>query len=60
MKINKILSILWLICFVLNAIAAIISPDITQIALAVASLCLALEEREVYFLKKKLEERGIK
>ena len=60
MKINKILSILWLICFVLNAIAAVISPDITQIALAVASLCLALEEREVYFLKKKLEERGIK
>lgn len=60
MKINKILSILWLVCFVLNAIAAIASPDITQIALAVASLCLALEEKEVYVLKKKLKERGIK
>lgn len=60
MKINKILSILWLVCFVLNTIAAIVSPDITQIALAVASLCLALDEREVYILKKKLEERGIK
>lgn len=60
MKINKILSILWLVCFVFNVIAAITSPSITQIALTGASLCLALEEKEIYDLKKKLIERGIK